>query len=212
MHFFKKIFFAVLSSCILLSLLNCSGGGGGGDSSGGGTNTPAPTTGTFQLTNNTSYAIHALYMSTVPENDWGPARNATAIPTGYTFNLTDIPPDDYDVAAVIYDDVTTYFAYMWGISITAGGMEPRSVSNNDFSGTLIVINGSFSDPITALSVCDSGGYCVPTQLASTIDPLGTFQVRSIPPGVYEVQAIRNGTTYTFSNLTITSLSYTTQPI
>ena len=57
-----------------------------------------------ELTNESAWAIHELYVSTVSDEEWGPDQmRDQIIETGGTFRLSGIPCDDYDVRIVDED-------------------------------------------------------------------------------------------------------------
>src|SRR5687767_10782709 len=57
-----------------------------------------------ELTNESAWAIHELYVSTVSDEEWGPDQlREQTIETGGTFRLSGIPCDDYDVRIVDED-------------------------------------------------------------------------------------------------------------
>ena len=72
---------------------------------GGGTQGGGGTAASVEITNQTNWDIHHLYMSPVNERNWGPDQLGTRVLTknGGQFTLTDIPCANYDIRVVDQD-------------------------------------------------------------------------------------------------------------
>src|SRR5512145_2548015 len=132
-------------------LAGCGGGGGGSSAP------AAPTTGSVQFTNSsTLYAIDEAYLALPTDATWGAKRNPSAIATGTSWTLSGITPATYDSSITSYGSVSNYYAYSYGIAVTAGSTYTLTASNTSYTGTLVVNNTNGTNSITALYVSTSG--------------------------------------------------------
>jgi hypothetical protein len=79
---------------------------------------PAPSYGTIKVVNGSgTFGIAQLYISPSWSPEWGPNQISSALPPGYVLNVTQVPPDDYDLLAV-FSNGSSYTA--WQLPVVAG--------------------------------------------------------------------------------------------
>jgi hypothetical protein len=81
--------------CVAVMLIAGCGGGGSSTPS-----TPAATTGSLSIANNSSSQIDEVDLSLHSSSSWGSQRNSSVILAGYIWTLSGIPPDIYDTRAI----------------------------------------------------------------------------------------------------------------
>ena len=110
--FTKNLHYLCLIGIIALGLMTIVGSNGDGT-----TTTPAATTGSLAITNNSLKTFEVAYLSLTTATTWGSDQCTHTISPGETWTLTGITPDDYDLQ-VVFTDATTYT--LWDFTITGG--------------------------------------------------------------------------------------------
>lgn len=105
--------------------------------------------------------------------------------------------------------VSSYYAYAYGFSITAGNTYTLTVNNSSYTGSLVIINNNPTYAITAMYVSTTALGGGVNQLSTSIAPGTTRQIVGIPAGSYYVRAVQNGVNRDNSGVTIASYNYTT---
>ena len=79
---------------------------------------PAPSYGTIKVVNGSgTFGIAQLYISPSSSPEWGANQISSAIPPGYALNVTQVPPDNYDLLAV-FSSGSSYTT--WQFPVVAG--------------------------------------------------------------------------------------------
>jgi len=97
--FIKNLHYLCLIGIIALGLMTIVGSNGDGT-----TTTPAATTGSLAITNNSLKTFEVAYLSLTTATTWGSDQCTYTITPGMTWTLTDITPGNYDLRVVFTDD------------------------------------------------------------------------------------------------------------
>jgi hypothetical protein len=155
--------------------------------------------GSLYVVNSTTYTIAELYVSPAGAGTWGPTQLDSPILPAGTFTLNDIPVGTYDFRAVASNGVT--FWQTSSVAITSGAQSDW-ILLQPAVGSLSVVNNTTTYTITELYVSPAGsGTWGPDQLATQIDPLGTFTLTDIPVGSYDLMAVASDGTAFWTNTT-----------
>lgn len=194
---------ALGAAAMLLAVAGCGGGGGGSSAP------AAPTTGSVKFANNsTLYAIDEAYLALPSDPTWGVKRNSSAIATGASWTLSGITPATYDSAITSYGSVSNYYAYSYGIAVTAGSTYTLTASDTSYTGTLVVNNNNATNSITALYVSTTAMGSGANVLSTPIAPNTSRNIVNIPSGSYFVRAVLGGVNRDNSGVPIASHSWT----
>ncbi len=201
----RSVSLVVLCAVAAMLLVACGGGGG---SSAPAPAAVVPTTGTVQITNNSTHPIDEVFVALSTSTTWGAKRNSSVVAAGTSWSLPGLSPATYDSMIDSIGATSTYYGNARGFSVTAGGTYTLTATNASFSGTLIVNNTNATFPITALYVSATALGAGPNQLSTSIAPGTARQIVNIPAGTYFVRAVQNGVNIDNAGVPIASYSFT----
>ena len=154
---YKKVFLIFFSIFLLGAVVSCWSSNDG--------DPPWHFRGDLTLYNDTSLSISKLYLTPANEPEWGPNQLSSDLLSGESYTITDIIPDIYDVKAVIIGNLSTYYGYIYDISIEARHVFDLYADNSDFSGSLEIVNNTAGSYIEEIYVSPKGsGTWGPNQI------------------------------------------------
>lgn len=172
----------------ILMLMNC--GGGGGDTP----PPPPPPKGSVKLQNNNStLPIAEFYLTPSSQTSWGINQLLDPVSAGTYYNILNVPVETYDAYARVYGTLSTYVAYLFGMSVTDGNIYTVYSTDSNYTGSFKVVNTSVTASVIGL-------YIVPpaatdwgnNQLSSAIVPSGSMHLFDMLPGTYDVRVVWEG--------------------
>lgn len=163
--------------------------------------------GTLNIWNSSSSMIDQAFTRLSSSNWWGLPWNGSSLAPGSSWSRS-LTPGTYDNQVVSLGAISTYYAYDWAYSITSGNTHSFVVTDQDFTGTLLINNLNTTYPITAVYVSATSLGGGPNQLSTSIVPSSSRQIVGLPSGTYYVRIVQNGANIDGTS-TIASHSYTT---
>jgi hypothetical protein len=186
-----------------LGFAACSGGGG---------DPPPPSpTGAIAVSNASGHVIDEVYAVPPPASgwpDWGTPRNTSAVPSGGSFTVTGLAPGPWDLQVVSYGTTSVYYAWGFDLPVVANQTLPVVAELQDFTGSMIVTNGS----VYTLDEL----YIVPSTYPDWANnwlttPLGTdqsFHLTQLLPQTWDVRCVRQDGAVTVASYVVTSFAVT----
>jgi hypothetical protein len=165
---------------------------------------PAP--GTLTIFNASSSQIDQAYTRLSSSSSWGLPWNGSSLSTGLSWSLS-LTPGTYDNQVASLGTTSTYYAYDLAYTITSGSTHSFNVSDQDFTGTLLINNLNTTYPITEVYVSATTIGGGPNQLSTSIAPTLSRQIVDLPSGTYYVRVVQNGVNID-STTPVASHSYT----
>lgn len=200
-----RIVQAVVCLIIAFGMVAC--GGGGGSSSLVSTPAPTPMSGTLRLYNGSSVSIDFFYLSPVTQFLWGPNQISSTLGAGYYTDIVNVPANSYDAKATNIGYYSTYYAYLYNFTITAGNVFNLSASNSSFTGSMKITNyTSYTITDIYVSPSSSGSWGV-KQNSSNIGYGGSLHLSDMPPDYYDLKVVWFGGAIQYArSQSVTSLS------
>lgn len=199
----RTIVFSLLLCTFLLLTVSCGGGGGGS----------TPATGILGLHNSSSVSIDNFYLSPATQSLWGPNQLSSSLNAGFYTEFV-VPPDTYDAKATSIGFDSTYYAYLYDFTITAGNTFDLYAFNSNFTGSMKVTNNTVGADIFELYIVPSGSTTWgPNEITTSIGPAGFFHLTDMAPDSYDVKVVWGvGPDTIYLNIGVSSLTLTTLPV
>lgn len=196
----RTIVFSLLLSAFLLLTASCGGGS-------------TPATGTLGLHNSSSVPIDNFYLSPTTQSLWGPNQLASSLDSGFYTEFV-VLPDTYDAKATTIGFDSTYYAYLYDFTITAGNTFDLFAFDSNFTGSMEVTNDTVGAVIIELYIVPSGSTTWgPNQITTSIGPAGFFHLTDMPADSYDVKVVWDvGPDSDYFNNSVNSLTLTTLPV
>lgn len=148
--------------------------------------TPPPAaTGTLTIVNNTASTVCYVYISSSEDEEWGPDQLGAnnTVPSGGSFDITDIPAGTYDLKATDCDNVT--LAEQYGVTL---GDQDYTWALSSETAQLVIVNDSSVDICYLYVSPSNAGDWGPDQLGDQTIPAGSqFTLTGITPGTYDLR-------------------------
>jgi hypothetical protein len=153
----------------------------------------ATTKGAIKLINNASLPINHAYLSLSNSSVWGDDLLKTAIASNTSFQMNDIEKGQYDGKAEIVGSLSTYHAFLYGITVTANDTNTLTATNNGFTGSIKITNSFITgcDIVGIYVTLSSDQYWGGNYITSAIPFSSSAHIYDLAAGFYDIKVVWN---------------------